>query len=52
MQMGHRRTHDQVGIGITMVKPVHDLPESTGLPIRTYGMPFAMLCDEYSSTTT
>ncbi len=26
MQMGHRRTHDQVDIGITMVKPVHDLP--------------------------
>lgn len=25
MQVGHRRTHDQVGIEIAMVKPVHDL---------------------------
>jgi hypothetical protein len=26
MQVSHCRTYDQVGVGITMVKPVHDLP--------------------------
>jgi len=25
MQVGHRRTHDQVGVGITIGKPVHDV---------------------------